>query len=141
MALFQLIYTSTASAKPSDATLTEMLQGSRRRNRERGITGLILYHEHQFLQILEGEQSVVESLFEKIAGDPRHLMPTVIWRGAIESREFPDFAMAFRDLEAPPPVGLEGFSPVLVERIIEKGNAASRAHHFIRAFRRVTGID
>lgn len=93
--------------------------------------------------MLEGDKGTVEPLFEKISGAPRHVGVTRVWRGPVPRREFPEFAMAFRDLDDPELSGLEGRSELLLQRRLPDliRGEASPAQNFIRVFRRVNQID
>lgn len=97
---FQIVYTSTASVSFSRVELMALLKGSFERNTRAGITGLLLYQDGSFMQVLEGEEPVVKALFAKICRDPRHHSIIPLIREQIEERNFPGSAMAFRDLDA-----------------------------------------
>ena len=99
--LFQIVYTSTASAPFGKPELTDLLKGSVVRNTRAGITGLLLYQDGTFMQALEGEAPVVKSLFDKISRDPRHHNIIPLIQEPIAERNFPSSAMAFRDLNTP----------------------------------------
>ena len=70
--MIQLIYVSTATKHFSLDELKMMLSEGRKRNLARDITGMIVFHEGKFLQILEGREEVVDALYEKICNDTRH---------------------------------------------------------------------
>lgn len=55
-------------------------------NSRGGITGLMLFHEAVFLQVLEGPAAGVTRLMEKIQRDRRHANPVVLEPGAVEAR-------------------------------------------------------
>ncbi len=112
-ALFQIVYTSTASESFSRADLMELLKGSVQRNTRVGITGLLLYYDGTFMQTLEGDGSVVIALFAKICRDPRHHHVIPLVHGPITRRDFSDSAMAFRDLNTPGLRNLPGYSDFL----------------------------
>ena len=111
--LFQIVYTSTAADSLSRADLMELLQGSVRRNARAGITGLLLYHDGIFMQVLEGEEPAVISLFSKISRDPRHHHVIPVIHEPVEQRHFPNSAMAFRDLGTAELRQLPGYSEFL----------------------------
>ncbi len=111
--LYQFVYTSTATGPLSRAELVELLKGSVRRNTRAGITGLLLFQSGTFMQALEGEKAVLVDLFEKISRDPRHHNIIRLIQGPIQERNFPDSAMAFRDLDTPEPRKLAGYSEFL----------------------------
>lgn len=98
--LFQIVYTSNASKSLGRTDLLELLEGSVRRNQRAGVTGLLLYKDGHFMQVLEGEEPVLIPLFARICRDPRHHHVIPIIHEPIPQRHFPDSAMAFRDLNA-----------------------------------------
>jgi hypothetical protein len=75
--LVQLIYVSTPVPEKMDE-VNSMLAGNQMRNKERGISGMILSHKNFYLQILEGERSAVSKLFAKIMCDKRHTDVTIL---------------------------------------------------------------
>ena len=99
-ALHQIVYVSTATATvltPED--LRALLTGSHERNSRAGITGLLLYQNGQFMQVLEGEELAVKTLFGKISRDHRHHGIIPLLQEPVAERQFPNSAMAFRDLD------------------------------------------
>ena len=52
--MHQLVYVSAASWAMSNAELNEILDVSRRNNRQSGVTGMLLHLDRGFLQVLEG---------------------------------------------------------------------------------------
>lgn len=111
--LYQIVYLSTATEPFSKTQLVELLEGSVRRNTEAGITGLLLYRDGAFMQVLEGEQAAVTALFKKISHDPRHHHVIRLVQETIQERNFPNSVMAFRDLESPELRNLPGYSEFL----------------------------
>ncbi len=93
--LWELVYNSIAyPAAPSDDALAHLVDAARARNRQLGITGVLLHHNGEYVQLLEGEREVVETLFRaRIARDPRHRGVTVCWEQAIAVRGFEDWSM------------------------------------------------
>ncbi len=90
--LSQFLYISTAPTLPREE-VESILATSARNNPERGITGLLLFNGRNFLQLLEGEESEVAGLMERITQDPRHSGVSVLDRRAIAERACPDWAM------------------------------------------------
>lgn len=98
--IFFLIYVSSATKMMNDEELLFLLEQSRRKNLTLNITGLLLYAEGTFIQILEGGRAEVEDLFYKtIAVDPRHHLVTVTMTGLEPKRSFPDWSMGFKSME------------------------------------------
>jgi hypothetical protein len=63
---------SVATRRLDGLELTALLTGARINNETLGISGMLVYHDGSFLQILEGECDVVGALFDHIAKDDRH---------------------------------------------------------------------
>jgi len=138
MAFYQLVYTSSASEHFTKVELLDLLAQSRNRNEELGITGLLLYHGGNILQVLEGDESAVEKLFGRIAMDTRHRGIIVLFREFIEEREFAQWAMGFRDLEDGSLESLEGYDAMMNEPRwwnLPVEEAASNARLLINCFR------
>ena len=99
MSLFQVIYVSAASPlfKPTD--LPAILIQAREHNQREGISGLLLFHEGTFVQVLEGPKPSIELLLKKISSDPRHQNIKLLFQQDIEEKEFDDWAMGFVDVK------------------------------------------
>jgi hypothetical protein len=105
MALYEIIYTSLASRDMPPEELAQLLDKARAHNASQGITGMMIYHRREFMQLLEGEQAVVQALYNRIASDPRHQQLRKIWDGPVRERGFADWGMAF---VAPDALALRG---------------------------------
>jgi len=111
--LFQLVYASTATHPFTMEELRELLKDSHHRNAKVGITGLLLYKDGNFMQVLEGDEVAVRRLFQKISVDPRHRGVITMLQGNIKERQFPNSSMAFRDLNSPESKAISGYSEFL----------------------------
>ena len=109
--IFQLGYASAACRSFTTAELDRLLASSRARNEELGVTGLLLYHEGSFLQILEGDETTVDALYRRISADSRHTNPLLLFRRHDEERRFPEWTMGFGrfDEATPAPPGFDRF--------------------------------
>jgi hypothetical protein len=94
----------------SDDELRDMLKISRIRNEASGITGMLLYLDPFFMQVLEGEDSIIVQLFERIKKDPRHHKTSPVYKETIQHRRFENWTMGFKKVNAEQ---IEGFSDVL----------------------------
>lgn len=90
--LRQYLYISTAGGL-DDRTIEDILESAERNNRERAITGLLLYNGRNFLQLLEGGASDLFWIMRKIGSDPRHHGVTRLADRAVDARACPDWAM------------------------------------------------
>lgn len=98
MSLFHLVYLSSTRQGFGRPQLRVLLERSREKNLSLGITGLLLHHDGKLLQVLEGEERVVRNLFDVIQADARHFGCTSLLEEGIPARQYPQWAMAFRDL-------------------------------------------
>lgn len=97
--LIQLIYCSAAQVRFERDQLVALLDVARRKNRRYGVTGMLLFTEGSFFQVLEGPPESVDAIFESISRDDRHDQVTVIIREAVPRRSFEDWTMGFADLQ------------------------------------------
>jgi hypothetical protein len=94
--LFQLAYVSLSRLRLDETTLSDILEASQRNNARDEITGILMYHDDIFFQVLEGDRSAVEKCYnERISRDPRHKSLSLVWTDVIESRTFSDWAMGY----------------------------------------------
>jgi hypothetical protein len=98
--MYQLAYVSKAVVPFSEKELDDVLRKSRRNNMEKDITGLLLYCDSNFIQFLEGPMQAVLSLLAKIKSDCRHRDLVVVQQQERDAREFSDWSMGFRKIEA-----------------------------------------
>ena len=97
--MHHIIYLSRAVHPFSDEQLQELLVQARPYNAAHSVTGLLLYGNDQFLQLVEGEEAEVRALYEHIRQDPRHQDITTFADKAIVERAFPDWSMAYQPLK------------------------------------------
>lgn len=113
MSLITLIYGSSAIDSFSEAELIALLEKSRANNQPLGVTGMLVYRDGNFLQVLEGEAEQVDALFTKISRDPRHRGILVFMRRALPQREFSDWSMGFVNLDTVNAEQIPGYSTYL----------------------------
>ncbi|WP_022728487.1 BLUF domain-containing protein [Fodinicurvata sediminis] len=94
-----LLYVSSANNLMGEDHLVDILRTSRRNNRKRGITGMLLYVEGNFMQVLEGPKAEVSALKKTIGNDTRHHGMTEILNLPAEKRLFDNWSMGFRRLD------------------------------------------
>ena len=95
--MLQTIYASAAVKPFTREDLVELLKIARQRNTAADISGMLLYHDGSFLQVLEGPDKNVDELFAKVQKDPRHTRILLLLRGTIQKREFENWSMGFVD--------------------------------------------
>lgn len=110
--MYYLVYVSFAIKPFTPKGLRKLLIHCRDNNIENGITGILLYIEGKFVQILEGKSEKVKVLFEKIKRDRRHKDISRILEGPLESRNFPNFSMGFFTMDDKTFTKLSGFKNI-----------------------------
>ena len=98
--LVHLIYASAAAERMTAQDLSELLLRSRASNARLDLTGMLLYCEGSFFQVLEGPADVVNAVFAQIERDVRHTGVTRIISEPIPRRFFREWSMGFSDLSA-----------------------------------------
>ena len=95
MSLHCLIYTSVAKEKMTDNCLKSLLDRARPKNSALDITGMLLYLDPYFVQVLEGEINAINEAFKKISKDPIHHKVSLIFKKPISERSFSNWVMGF----------------------------------------------
>ena len=95
--ILQTIYTSAASTKFSPIELKKLLQKAREFNHSLGVSGMLVYDDDCFIQVLEGEELAVNEIYDKISKDKRHTNIRLLYRGIEQNKEFEDWSMGFVD--------------------------------------------
>lgn len=99
--LVRLLYASRAGGPIDERLIRSILEVSRARNAELGITGLLCYQpgETVFLQVIEGARHHVNELYRSIVRDPRHTDVTLLDYAEIRERRFASWKMGSVDLK------------------------------------------
>ncbi len=94
-------YVSTADPSLRQEALSSLLDTTKHRNEKSNISGILLYADGNFMQVLEGHQEQVERLFEKICLDARH--SNVIKVASMDYKHpiFKGYASGFSVIERP----------------------------------------
>src|ERR1700761_8898657 len=98
--MFSLTYVSSAVKLFTPQELRQLLERCNENNRRRDVTGMLLYKDGSFMQVLEGKEGSVREVHETISRDPRHKGLITLLQGEIPARQFADWSMGFRDLGA-----------------------------------------
>jgi hypothetical protein len=136
---YQIIYSSQATAAMSLTDLEEILVDARTGNERRNVTGVLVYVDGVFLQILEGEKEALRGLMRSIASDSRHTAVKVFHEAEVDGPTFKSWRMAY--LSASPQqmavwAGLEGtasIDSVLRDMHREPQLASQMAENLLRA--------
>lgn len=98
--LVHLMYCSTATRSMSNDDLLGLLKTARERNLEHDVTGMLLYENGGFFQIIEGDVETIDKLYALIESDARHHELIKIIHEPIARRAFADWTMGFSRLTA-----------------------------------------
>ncbi|WP_400072648.1 BLUF domain-containing protein [Zobellia russellii] len=98
--MFCLVYTSIANADFGPQEIQEMVEKAKEFNKQNNITGCLLYFKERFIQYIEGDETTIRELFERIKLDDRHTGVTYLSGNKIHNREFNDWLMAFEHLKS-----------------------------------------
>ena len=79
--------------------LLSLLEVARKENERLGVTGMLLYQEGSFMQMLEGDKQTVLDLYEKIKKDGRHNGVATVLTDDIDERNFEDWTMGFFNMD------------------------------------------
>jgi len=93
--LFQLIYVTAEVEPMSETELVDSLRKASASNEELRITGMRLYKDGNFIEVLEGDETSVRKAFSKIEADGWHKNVDVLRSENIPFRNFPDWTMGF----------------------------------------------
>ena len=95
MPVHQLIYVSLAQKKMLKSDLYIILRKARKNNEHSDVTGLLVYSDEYFIQVLEGKKEVVKNLFKKISEDTRHSDIQILEERETSERAFLNWKMAY----------------------------------------------
>jgi hypothetical protein len=136
MPLYCLVYTSIANKKMSDDDLEDLLKKIRKKNETRHVTGMLLYLDPFFMQVLEGEEAMVNDLFNLIKQDSRHHKVSLIYKKPIEERYFSNWTMGFSKISHENIAIMEGFSDFLQRPTAEFfSNSPSKVEELLYKFK------
>lgn len=108
--LSSLVYVSASYKLMDDSELEQILRTARTTNGELEITGMLLYYDGSFMQVLEGPEANVRMIYHKITQDTRHRYIIKLLDESIVQRNFPDWSMGYQKLNQGDVESIEGFS-------------------------------
>ncbi|WP_231969674.1 BLUF domain-containing protein [Polynucleobacter necessarius] len=93
--LVELSYLSEAVSDMSFLGLMRLLELARAFNQKNGITGILLYDNQQFGQIIEGERASIMKVWKRIQDDKRHHRVELLEIREIAERSYPEWLLRF----------------------------------------------
>ena len=91
-----LIYMSTSVRLFNDADLKQILRESQANNTTNNLSGMLLYSDGSFVQVLEGNKKDVDETYIRIQKDTRHKNIIKLGEGDLPERLFPNWSMGFK---------------------------------------------
>ncbi|MBF9239299.1 BLUF domain-containing protein [Hymenobacter sp. BT683] len=110
---YHVLYRSLATQPFTETQLEDLLASARPFNAANQLTGLLLYSEGRFVQVLEGPEAAVRALYARIQQDPRHNHVVTVSEGPGPGRRFGEWGMAFGRVAGPAVV--RAFDTVLAQ--------------------------
>ncbi len=96
--LSQLVYVSNRKPTCTQSEIDNILASCKKNNPSLNITGVLLYSDSKFIQLVEGDAKVIMSLYDKIKLDTRHSNPMMISYGPIKEKSFPSWHMGTKKI-------------------------------------------
>lgn len=93
--VYHVLYRSQAHYPLHEAQLNDLLDEARAYNQQHDLTGLLCYGDGFFVQVLEGSEEAVQTLYAKIQHDGRHQHVRTLSQGPGPLRWFADWRMAY----------------------------------------------
>lgn len=97
---YAISYVSTASEKLTDIEIEKVLDFSKNWNNDHNITGILLFSEGNFFQVLEDEKTILQDLFERISDDSRHFNVIRIFGKEIDDANFEGYSANFISIDS-----------------------------------------
>jgi hypothetical protein len=94
--MIQILYSSTFTGHDHQKSIDEILLKSRKNNQVNNLSGILLFRNGDFLQLIEGEKINVYYTLKKIRDDQRHMNMKMLYEGEIQKRIFEGWQMAFK---------------------------------------------
>ena len=123
--LRQIAYVSTATRPLRESELLDILERAQAGNSELHVTGMLLYAEGAFIQVLEGAAQTVEKLMRKIRRDIRHRGFLILLDHVTGERDFDGWSMAFQRISQQDLDHIAGFYEWSAEMPTRRKNAAA----------------
>jgi Sensors of blue-light using FAD len=133
--LIHCIYASTAESNFNESDIPALLTRARAANAERAITGVLLYIDGGFFQVLEGDAGAIDEVYSRILRDPRHSRITLIIREPIAARNFSEWTMGFCTVDRREAGGLIGENDFFASASCVTQLDSGRAKKLLAAFR------
>lgn len=90
-----IVYVSCATRYVDEETLENLLMSCRTNNKKHGVTGVLLHHDSNFLQYIEGDKHELELVYNHIKSSTLHRNVFELLNEPITERKFSDWNMGY----------------------------------------------
>jgi len=91
--MIQLMYKSVAQGDMPSGEIYKIVEKSARNNAANELTGFLLYSDGMFFQAIEGPESAITNLMQRLSRDPRHHSIEIVHQRQIAERDFAKWRM------------------------------------------------
>jgi hypothetical protein len=130
--MYELIYCSIANQNLKEEDILGILEKARDFNTKNDITGCLLLHNNEFIQILEGDKKIIEELIHKIKKDDRHSNVMVLAENEIKDRVFDKWSMAYHKIETNDVINVDRL--IFVNNFLTLSELIAKPTHASRVF-------
>ncbi len=130
--MYFLVYVSHSNRKWEEQELEKLLHKARANNSNNGISGMLLFLQERFIQVLEGDKKKVDDLYETIKVDSRHRSVSILLQGEMDQRIFSNWTMGFQSLKVIDGELTNGFTSL--EEFMDEVPLSNPVLNFLRKF-------
>ncbi|MFA6245766.1 MAG: BLUF domain-containing protein [Mucilaginibacter sp.] len=122
-----IVYISTAVKLMHENQLLDILHNARQHNAALNISGVLLYSEGTFIQVLEGKDSVIDALYSRIQADQRHKNVIKLIDEPIAEKSFSQWLMGFAVTDSTKTEKLVGYLKSISDLDLKSGKGSAIA--------------
>lgn len=116
-------YLSNATVDFDAPALAQLVDSCRRHNTRLGVTGILLFLDGRFAQVIEGPAASIDEVIGRIDRDPRHRDIVVLADAAMAEPLFDGWNMAAQS--DPSPAASSSFAHLVAARLRRSGDPAA----------------
>ncbi len=98
--LSQLVYVSNRQKSCTQQEIDDILDACKRNNPAMEVTGVLLYSDNKFIQLVEGDTQKILRLYDTIKKDERHENCVMISCTPTEEKTFPSWHMGSKEFKS-----------------------------------------
>ena len=130
-----LAYSSVGTRRFEQSELVDLLSFARKFNESHGLTGMLLYVDGAFFQILEGASRQLQDLYSRIEKDSWHSRVMKLLETPIEKRTFSAWSMGFAKVTREDLATIPGLNDFFVQGSVFTDLKPGKAQLLLEAFR------